>query len=363
MERLPPYPREGQSIDMRILVTGSTGFIGSHLCRALLAEDAAVRAFHRSSSPLRLLEGLPVEHAVGDLTEPESVEQAMQGVDAVFHAAGVASNRSTPGRMYAVMVEGTRTVLQAALQAGVQRVVHTSCVTALGVPPGLPTRRSLPPLLTENCTWNFRGDRWPAGYAKYLAELEVQKAVAQGLDVVTVNPGFVVGSQDIHRQTNSLVTQIAGRKLPFLISGGFNFVHVDDVVDGHLAAFHSGRCGERYILGGENLSYVAFARLVAAAAGVSPPVLVLPGRVARRLVGVFSILQRFLSLPVGVQTLNVAGRSFFFDNRKARTALGLKPPRPVSDAIREALDWYRLGGLALPQPDHEEQTQVDQTTG
>ena len=99
---------------MRILVTGSTGFIGSHLCRALLAEGETVRAFHRLSSTLRLLEDLPVEHAVGDLTEPESLEAAMQGVDVVFHTAGVASNRATPGRMYAVMVEGTRTVLQAA---------------------------------------------------------------------------------------------------------------------------------------------------------------------------------------------------------------------------------------------------------
>jgi dihydroflavonol-4-reductase len=345
---------------MRILVTGSTGFIGSHLCRALLAEGETVRAFHRLSSTLRLLEGLPVEHAVGDLTEPESLEAAMQGVDVVFHTAGVASNRATPGRMYAVMVEGTRTVLQAALQAGVQRVVHTSCVTALGVPLGAPTRRRLPPLLSENHTWNFRGDRWPAGYAKYMAELEVQKAVAQGLDVVTVNPGFVVGAQDLHRQTNSLVTQIATQKLPFLISGGFNFVHVADVVEGHLAAFHSGRCGERYILGGENLSYVAFARLVAAAAGVNPPVLVLPGRVARRLVGPFSIMQRFLNFPVGVETLNVAGRLFFFDNRKARTALGLKPPRPVSEAIQEALDWYRQGDLPLPELEKAEQAQAPQ---
>lgn len=333
--------REGKKKEMRILVTGSTGFIGSHLCRALLAQGETVRAFHRSSSTLRLLDGLPLEHALGDLTEPESVEAAMQDVDAVYHVAGVASNRGSAGRMYTVMVEGTRTVLQAALNAGVQRLVYTSCVTSLGVPETAPARRTQPVLLNENHTWNFRGDRWPIGYTKYLAELEVQKAVAQGLDVVTVNPGFVVGAQDIYRQTNALVLQIAQQKLPFLISGGFNFVHVMDVVEGHLAAMQSGRSGERYILGGTNLSYVAFARMVAEIAGVKPPVLVLPAGVARRLVRPLTLLRRFISFPVGVETLHVAGQLFFYDNRKARTELGVSVARPIETAIREALAWYR----------------------
>lgn len=331
---------------MKILVTGSTGFIGAHLCRALVAQGAQVSAFHRPNSTLRLLEKLPVEHVVGDLTEPDSVAAALQGVDVVFHAAGVASNRGTPGRMYTVMVEGTRTVLQAALKAGVQRVVYTSCVTSLGVPEAPATQRSQPVLLNETHTWNFRNDRWPIGYTKYLAELEVQKAVAQGLDVVTVNPGLVVGAEDIYRQTNSLISQIAAQKLPFLISGGFNFVHIDDVVEGHLAAWQLGKCGERYILGGENLSYVAFARKVAEMAGVSPPVLVLPGGVAGWLVGPFKLLERFFNFPVGVQTLYVAGRLFFYDNRKARTELGLKAARPIEAAIREALDWYGQGEQA-----------------
>lgn len=328
---------------MRVLLTGATGLVGSHLCRALLAQGDTLRVFHRPSSRLRLLEGLDVEYAIGDLTEPETVEAAMQDVDAVYHAAGVPSSHSTTGRMYTVMVEGTRSLLQAALEAGVGRVVYTSCVTSLGVPASAPGRRGQPVLINENHTWNFRGDRWPIGYTKYMAEMEVQKAIARGLDVVTVNPGFIIGSQDIHRQSNSLVVQIARQKLPFLISGGFNFVHVMDVVDGHLAAMRSGRCGERYILGGENLSYIAFARKVGEIAGVNPPVLVLPGAVSRRMVGPLNFMQRFMNLPVGVETLNIAGQLFFYDNRKARTELGLKAPRPIESAIKEALDWHSQG--------------------
>jgi dihydroflavonol-4-reductase len=340
---------------MRVLLTGATGLVGSHLCRALLAQGDTVRVFHRSSSTLRLLDGLDVEYAIGDLTEPETVEAAMQEVDAVYHVAGVASSHSTAGRMYTVMVEGTRSLLQAALDAGVERVVYTSCVMALGVPASAPTRQGQPGLINENHTWNFRGDRWPIGYTKYMGEMEVQKAVARGLDVVTVNPGFIIGPQDIHRQSNSLVLQIARQKLPFLISGGFNFVHVMDVVDGLLAAMRSGRCGERYILGGENLSYVAFARKVGEIAGVNPPVLVLPGGVAGRMVGPLNFMQRFMNLPVGVETLNIAGQLFFYDNRKARTELGLKAPRPIEMAIKEALDWFRQG----EQPVVEEETPVE----
>ncbi|MDX9865464.1 MAG: NAD-dependent epimerase/dehydratase family protein [Anaerolineaceae bacterium] len=328
---------------MHVLLTGATGLVGSHLCRALLAQGETVRVFRRASSSLRLLDGLDVEHAIGDLNEPESIEAAMRGVEVVYHAAGVASSQSTAGRMYTVMVEGTRSLLQAALEAGVQRVVYSSCVTALGVPEASSARQGQPVLLDEHHTWNFRGDRWPIGYTKYMAEMEVQKAVARGLDVVTVNPGFIIGAQDIHRQTHSLVVQIARQKLPFLISGGFNFVHVLDVVEGHLAAMRSGHCGERYIIGGENLSYIAFARKVAEIAGVNPPVLVLPGGVAGQLVGPFNFLQRFMNLPVGVETLNIAGQLFFYDNRKSRTELGLKAPRPIEAAIKEALDWHNQG--------------------
>src|SRR5512146_900690 len=119
---------------MNILVTGSSGFIGSQLCRALVAQGHSVRAFHRPTSSLRGLEGLPVEHALGDLTQPATLSPAMEGVEVVFHAAAMLADMGDPAKMYAITVEGTRAVLQAAQQAGVRRVVHTSSVAALGVP-------------------------------------------------------------------------------------------------------------------------------------------------------------------------------------------------------------------------------------
>ena len=203
-----------------------------------------VRAFHRATSNLRLLEGLPVEHCIGDLTQPDSVNAAVEGVEGVFHvAAWVGMN--DPGRLYAITVEGTRAVVQAALQSGVRRLVYTSSVAALGIPqPGIPS------LLDEHHTWNFRPELFPYGYAKYLAELEVQKGVAQGLDAVTVNPSLVLGPGDLYRQSSSVILQIATRKVGLAVAGGANAVHLADVVDGHIAAYHLGKCGERYILGG-----------------------------------------------------------------------------------------------------------------
>jgi dihydroflavonol-4-reductase len=164
---------------MNIFITGATGFIGGALCRAFSARGDRVFAFHRATSNLRQLEDLPVEHVIGDLTQPATLTAAVQGMDAVFHtAAWVGMNDA--GRLYAINVEGTRTVVQAALKAGVKRLVYTSSVAALGIPaPGVPV------LLDENHTWNFRPELFPYGYAKYLAELEVQKGVAQGLEICT----------------------------------------------------------------------------------------------------------------------------------------------------------------------------------
>ncbi len=235
---------------MKILVTGSTGFIGGALCQALVAQGGhSVRAFHRVNSSLRLLEGLPVEHAIGDLTQPATLTAAMEGIEAVFHAAAWMGD-SEPGRLYAVTVEGTRAVLRAARQAGVRRLVHTSSVAALGVPP--PHRVTL---MDETHTWNIRPEQYPYGYAKYLAELEIQKEVAQGLDAVIVNPALVLGAGDIHRGSTSILLKVAQRKVGVTMEGGLNVVHIQDVVNGHLKALECGQTGERYILGGQNLSY------------------------------------------------------------------------------------------------------------
>jgi len=332
---------------MHVLVTGSTGFIGAALCKALVAEGHLVRAFHRPTSTLRLLEGLPVEHALGDLTQPNSIQEAMLGIEIVFHCGALLGGGNEPGQMYTVTVEGTRAILQAARQAGVRRVIHTSSVASLGVPDPAPLQEAVPGLLNENHTWNYSAQRWAYGYAKYLAELEVQRAIAQGLDAVIVNPSIVFGAGDIYRQTSSLVVLVARQRLPALVEGGLNVVHLADVIAGHLAALERGQTGERYILAGENLTIAQLVQKIAAITGSSVPTLVLPAGIVRALASPLDSLQNFLDLPVSSEILRLAGRYFYYSTWKAQSQLGIRPPRPIEEAITEAYTWFQEIG-ALP---------------
>ncbi|HSV86266.1 MAG TPA: NAD-dependent epimerase/dehydratase family protein [Levilinea sp.] len=329
---------------MNILVTGSTGFIGSHLVRKLIEMGHTVRAFYRSSSASRSLENLPVEHVLGDLTQPESIRAAMQDIEIVFHAAAMSGGRDDPGRMYAVTVEGTRAVLQAARAAGVHRLVYTSSVAALGVPDQAQSPGLRPPLINENHTWNFPPEYWPHGYAKYLAELEVQRAIASGLDVVIVNPSVVFGRGDVYRQNSSLVVQIARQRLHMITSGGMNIVHIDDVVAGHLAALERGQCGERYILGGENMTLLEVVSMIGEVVGKPPPRVMIPVSLVRLLTPPARILAPFLSLPVDISILRLVGRYFYYDLRKSFSELGLAPPRQAVQAVTDAYNWFRTAG-------------------
>lgn len=319
---------------MKILVTGSTGFIGSNLCRALLEHGHTVRAFHRQASSLRALEGLDIDHAVGDLTQPETIVAALEGIEAIFHVAAQ-MNGNQAGKQYAVTVEGTRAVVQAALKAGVRRLVHTSSVAALGVP-----ETDQPTLLNENHTWNFPPQRYPYGYAKYLAELEVQKAAALGLDAVIVNPSLVFGPGDVYRQSRSPIVMVARRKLTFAVEGGINIVHVDDVINGHIAALERGQSGQRYILGGENMTILTMLQTAARAAGIPPFNLVLPASLVRAAASPAALFNSFINLPISSDLLYLAGKHFYYDTHKAASALGLPVPRPAEEAIRAALEWF-----------------------
>jgi len=326
------------------LVTGSTGFIGARLCRYLLERGYQVRAFHRSTSQLKLLEGLPVEHASGDLTRPETLIEALQGVDVLFHTAAMLGASEKPGQMYTINVEGTRSLLRAAMQAGVQRLVHTSSVSALGVPDAMVSKDSAPGAMNENHSWTGPGDFWPYGYSKYLAELEVQKMVGAGLDAVIVNPSLVYGPGDLYKQTSSLVVQMAERRVPVLLDGGINVVHVDDVVSGQLAALEHGQRGERYILGGDNLPLVDLVRLAGEVVGVSAPDLVAPSGLLRALAGPISLLQPFITAAIPLSMLRMAGYHFYYDNRKAQEQLGWSPQHTTREALTEAYEWFKTQG-------------------
>lgn len=331
---------------MKILVTGATGFIGARLCRSLINQGHNVRVLHRLSSPLQLLQGLEVERIIGDITQPQTLLNAVKGVDGIYHMAAMrGSGLKQPERMHSITVIGTRNILRAAFEAGVHKVVYTSSVAALGVPQSNTKLRDVAVVINEAHTWNFDENKWYYGYAKYLAEQEVQRAVAQGLDVVIVNPTVVMGGGDINNQTTSPVVLVAQKRLPVQIQGGINIIHVDDVVNGHIAAMERGKKGERYILGGDNLSLTMLFQKIAKIARVSAPSLPLSSDLSRWLANPLIKLQTLLPLPCDTEQLYLAGYNFYYDIRKAQSYLGFMPSHSTEDAILEAYLWFQNIGI------------------
>lgn len=331
---------------MRILVTGATGFIGSHLCRALIEAGHTVRALRRASSSTQLIRGLPLQEALGDLLDPPSLERAMQGVEVVFHCGGLVGGWRDAHRMIASHVHGTHNVLQAALQAGVDAFIHTSSVAALGLPDYPPGDASETiPLMTESHAWNASERIWPYGHAKHLAEEQVQAAVRRGLEARIVNPAAVMGAGDKNLVASAIIVHMARGRIPPIPPGGLNVVHIDDVVAGQLAALEHGRRGERYILSGENITLERLLTSIAETIGASPP----RRRISRRTLSfsadAVELLSRFIRLPVRGHILRFAGLHFYYSNAKARDELGLKRWKNHRRAIEDAYAWYRDHGF------------------
>lgn len=325
---------------MKVLVTGATGFVGSNVAAALAARGDQVRVLRRATSRLNALEGVCVEYVVGDILDPDSLATAVRGCEVVFHVAATAQYwRSGKETIYRVNVEGTRNVMQAALAAGVERIVHTSSVAALGYPPRgtmADESQTFPPELS----W------WPYGHSKHLAELEVRKAAAQGLPAVIVNPTIVIGPRDVNFVSGSLIRASVKGQLRIVPPGGSNVVHSDDVVAGHLAAAERGYVGERYILGGENLSHWETATIIASITGGALPRLVLPRwslSPLARLIDAFNALSNRPPLVTG-EHIRLGGKMFYVDNSKAVRELCL-PQTPFRQAAADAYTWYRDHGL------------------
>jgi dihydroflavonol-4-reductase len=322
-----------------VLVTGASGFIGSAVCRHLLQQGSKVRALHRASSDLAALEGLSVERHVGDLFDPEGLARAADGARWVFHVAAVAEYwRQRPEQVIRGAVEGTRNIVQACLQSGVERLILTSSMAALGVP-------EHGELLTESHVFNLPAKRFPYGYSKRQAEIEALQAAGASLEVVIVNPSIVLGAGDVHQISGSLVVQAARGRTFLYTGGGTNIVHVDDVAAGHLAAAKRGHSGDRYILGGANLSYRQLFTLLAEVVGNRPPWLRLPDWAIAPTASLTDLVRRVAPLPLDGNQLRMSRQRLFCDTSKAQRALGLAQPRPARQAIVEALAWYRAHGV------------------
>jgi dihydroflavonol-4-reductase len=327
---------------MKALVTGGTGFVGSHVVRALLDDGVSVRALVRPGSDRRALAGLPVEIVTGDLTEPDSLRAALAGVEVLYHvAADYRLWAPDPSVLYRVNVEGTRALLQAAEAAGVSRVVYTSSVGALGLPPdGRPGTEETPVRL-EDMVGDYKR-------SKFLGEREAEAAAARGLPVVIVNPSAPVGPWDWKPTPTGrmLVDYLKGRMLAYLETG-LNVVHVTDVARGHLLAAARGRPGERYILGHAegNLALRAIFERLAPYTGVPAPRVRLPHRAAMALAAGAELVSRVTGRePLVARTaVRMAAKRMYFDPARAVRELGL-PQTPVDRALRDAVDWFWTNG-------------------
>ncbi len=284
------------------------------------------------------MEGLSLERYVGDILDPPSLHAAMEGVSLVFHAAAQSDYWRYPQYVLRAAVDGTRNVVHAARQAGVRRLVLTSSVAALGVPaPG--------ELLTESHPFNLAPARFLYGYSKFRSEQVAIETAGDDLEVVIVNPSIVLGAGDLNRISGSIILESA-RGIAFVYTeGGVNYVHIDDVTAGHLAAAERGRAGERYILGGENLTHRQALTEIAAIVGRSPPWLRLPGAAIPALAIGLDLVGGVITTPMNAAQLRMSRYRLWVDTSKARRDLGLQTAKPFSQAVREAYDWYRAAGM------------------
>ncbi|MBI9048996.1 MAG: NAD-dependent epimerase/dehydratase family protein [Anaerolineaceae bacterium] len=324
---------------MRILVTGATGFIGRRLCRGLVGRDHDVIAFHRATSPSKALSGMPVEHRMGEITSPDDLAKAMQGVEVVYHLAAPHSAQGGYGKMYATIVEGTRYVLDAALEAGVQRVIFTSAAATVGVGPLIADDQP-PEVLDENHVWNLSTVDWPFGYCKYMAEMAVQRALGKGLPVIILNPTYVLGPGDYYRKGHSMMSFLCQRRIPYYLPGGINIVHIGDVVRAHMSALSFGNIGERYLLAGQNVQIRYFQELIAKASGHEPPRFLIPTGLARNSIWLMRLIHSLVNLPMDVEMLRLAGYHFYYNAAKSIKELKLPPYRDAEEIITEAVNWY-----------------------
>src|SRR5262245_22774997 len=329
---------------MRALVTGGTGFVGSHVVRALVDDGVTVRVLARAESDRRALAGLPVEFTTADLADPSSLEAPLAGVEVLYHvAADYRLWAPDPAVLYRVNVGGTRALLIAAAAAGVARVVYTSSVGTLGLPPdGRPGTEETPVAL-EDMVGDYKR-------SKFLAEREVEMAAARGLPVVIVNPSAPIGPWDWKPTPTGrmIVDYLKGRMLAYLDTG-LNVVHVRDVARGHLLAAARGRAGERYILGHAegNLGLRTIFERLAPYTGIAAPRVRLPHGAALAVGAGAEIVARFTGRePIASRTaVRMAAKRMFFDPAKAIRELGL-PQTPVDQALRDAVDWFWANGYA-----------------
>lgn len=321
----------------KVLVTGATGFLGSHVVRAALKRGYKVRALIRKRSSLINLKGLPVELWRGDIRSKESIRAALRDCQWLFHMAAEYRFTSLEGKtLLQTNIEGTKAVLQAAKESDVERVVYTSSTATIGIPQHSGIGNEETPIGKSDLVGPYKR-------SKYYAELEALRAAYTGLPLVIVNPSAPIGSHDSKpTPTGKFIVDFLNGKLFAYTNTGLNLVDAEDVAEGHFLAAEKGRIGERYILGNQNLDFRAILQILSEITGLRAPKLCLPHSAilvmayANHVVSSM-ILRREPGIPL--EGVKLSRKKMFFDPSKARQELGL-PQTPVELALEKAVRWY-----------------------
>lgn len=328
---------------MKVFVTGATGFVGSHVARALTAEGARLRLLVRSSSNLENLEGLDAETVTGDLREPEALRTALRGCDALMHVA--ADYRlwvRDPKAMYAANVDGTRELLRLAREENVGRAVYTSSVATMGFRREAVIVNEETPVTIEDMIGHYKR-------SKFLAEREAIEAARGGQQVIVLNPTTPVGSSDRKpTPTGQIIVDFLNRKFPAYVDTGLNLVDVSEVARTHVAALTRGRSGERYILGGENLTLKQILDKMSAITGIPSPTVKIPFAVA----ATYAFFEEWITGRIRgkepratLEEVRMGRKKMFASSARAQQELGFRVA-PVYPAMRSAIDWFRANGYA-----------------
>jgi len=323
-----------------VLLTGASGFVGSAVARRLRQAGFAVRALVRPTSPTAHLYDLGLDFVSGDLRDPAAVRGAVAGARYVFHvAADYRLWARDPEELIRTNVAGTRLLMEEAMRAGVERVVYTSSVATLAARTDGVSADETMPLEEAEAIGAYKR-------SKVAAERAVEALVAQGLPAVIVNPSTPIGPRDVKpTPTGRIIVEAASGRMPAFVDTGLNMVHVDDVAEGHFAAFERGRVGERYVLGGQNASFAEILAAVADSVGRRPPRI----RIPRAALMPFAHVSEAIARRTGrepmltLDGLRMSKNKMFFSSAKAERELGYRA-RPYREGITDAIEWFRRAG-------------------
>ena len=322
---------------MKTLITGASGFVGSAVLRVLLKKGFQIRSLLRSSSNSENLSGLNVEIVHGDLRDPASLDNALKGCDSLFHvAADYRLWAKNTNEIYQSNVDGTINIMRAAQRQKISKIVYTSSVATLGI-----NRDETP--ADENTPVTFSDMIGDYKKSKFLAEEKVKKMIQEdSLPATIVNPSAPIGPRDIKpTPTGRIICQAASGKVPAFVDTGLNIVHVDDVAQGHLLAMEKGEIGERYILGGDDMTLKAIINYLCISENIDPPKIKLPHNLILPIAWIMECIAVITQNEprATVDGVKMSKKIMYFSSKKAKTKLGYHS-RPAIEGLKDAVDWF-----------------------